>query len=331
MEKVLVTGGTGFIGRALCRALVDAGHVVRATYIEDRRPESDRNDIEWVKTAPLGPDADWSAASRDITHIVHLAGLAHSAAEAATADELMAVNALGTQRLAEAAAASGTVQRFVFMSSVAAVVATNAGSIQESAIAKPASDYGRSKLAAEQAVRSVIGQAERDYVILRPTLVYGPGNPGNMQRLQKLVQIGAPLPLASLANRRSFCFLGNIVSALCTVMLHPGAANQDFTVCDDETLSTPELIRLIAKFSGKRALLFPVPPRFLAGLASLLDRVEVISKRTLPFDSDTWTRLSGSLVASNSKLRNCCEWKPPYSLQEGLRATLGTSEPGSQS
>lgn len=324
MERILVTGATGFIGCALCKALVDAGHQVRASYIESLVPDQFNGNVEWVRTEPLGPATDWSAALSDITRVVHLAGLAHGAAESASEDELMRVNALGTKRLAEAAAVTRVVKRLVLMSSVAAVVATDAGIVEEGMPPGPASPYGRSKCAAENAVRTTLGASGCEYVILRPTLVYGAGNPGNMQRLQRLVGTGLPLPFARIKNRRSFCYLGNVVSALCTAVVHPGAANQDFTVCDNETVSTPELIRTIAESTGKRARLLPVPARLLSAIAVAGDSFEAILHTKLPFDSDAWVRLSGSLVGSNAKLSAKCDWTPPYSLQEGLRETLGS-------
>jgi nucleoside-diphosphate-sugar epimerase len=238
----------------------------------------------------------------------------------------MRVNAQGSERLCQAAVRAGSVQRFILMSSVAAVVPTDAGTIEEDAPPNPASPYGRSKLAAENAVRRVCNGSGCDYVFLRPTLVYGSGNPGNMLRLQRLVKLGLPLPLASINNRRSFCFIGNLVSAICSLMCHPDAANQAFTVCDNEKVSTPQLIRLIAECCGRNTWLVPLAPGIIGSLARICDHLEKRLCIHLPFDTETWCRLSGSLIGSNAKLHDRCGWSPPYPLQVGLRLTLGTSD-----
>jgi nucleoside-diphosphate-sugar epimerase len=147
------------------------------------------------------------------------------------------------------------------------------------------------------------------WTILRPTLVYGAGNPGNMERLMKLIKTGFPLPLGSINNRKSFLYVGNLVDAIITCLDHPNAKNQTFIVSDGEALSTTDLIRRLGKALGKSPLLLPIPAELLRLTTKLLGK------------ADIGDRLLGSLQVDSSKIRQMLDWTPPYTVDQGLQAT----------
>jgi nucleoside-diphosphate-sugar epimerase len=206
------------------------------------------------------------------------------------------VNVDATTRLAEAAVRAG-VRRFVFISSVKVNgEATPPGRLFRASDAPaPQDEYGRSKWRAEQALARVAGL---EVAIVRPPLVYGAGVKANFLRLLQLVDTGLPLPFASIRNRRSFIYLGNLVALLRRCAEHAAAAGGTFLAADGEDLSTPELVRRIAAALGRKAWLVPFPP-------SLLPR-----------------RLSGSLAVDAAETGERLEWRPPYGADQGLARTV---------
>jgi nucleoside-diphosphate-sugar epimerase len=257
--------------------------------------------------------------------VVHLGALAHRTDPRRQPDEreFMEVNAAGTGRLAEAAVRSGNVRRFVFVSSIGAVAETSDDVVDEATPPRPVSPYGRSKLAGERALRSALGGSSTEWCVLRPVLAYGPGNPGNMARLLKLVRTGVPLPLGGIRNRRSFVFVGSLVDAIERAAA-PGAAGGVFNVADDEAVSTPELIRLVAAAAGRKARLWTAPRWSLGLAAGCGDAASALGIRT-GVDSYSLRRLEESLEVSNRALRAATGWRPGATLADGLRLTLSQS------
>jgi nucleoside-diphosphate-sugar epimerase len=190
---------------------------------------------------------------------------------------------------------------------------------------QPETAYGRSKLAGERALLERAHDTKMTWTILRPTLVYGPGNPGNMERLVSLVQRGVPLPLGAIGNRRSLTFVENLVSATLTALVHPGANNATFLVADGQDVSTPDLVRRIAALAGTRTRVVSVPLPLLRGLAAAADTLGALSKASLPFGTATLQRLESSLYVDVEPLRVTLGWTPPFSLDEGLRCMLTRS------
>ncbi len=293
--KVLVTGATGFIGRALVPALVCEGHDVRAV---GRTKGPVLDDAE----------ADWRPALDGCDAVVHLAAMVHVMKNApALAQQFRAVNVQGTARLAEQAARSG-VGRFVMLSSVK--VHGEAGHISESSARSPLDPYGLSKRDAEDALADIGVRHEMDVVVVRPPLVYGPGVRANFAALASAVKRGVPLPFGAINNRRSLVGLDNLVSLLALCLVHPKAANEAFLVSDGEDVSTPELVRAMAAVLGREARLFSVPQSLLTGLARAFGR------------GDDVLRLVGSLTVDIGKARQVLEWQPPRALDAGLREAL---------
>lgn len=267
--RAFVTGATGFIGRAFC-----AQRDLDATPGDLRQP-------------------GWEDKLRGNEVVVHLAGVAHARANDALYEE---VNVRATRRLADAAVRAG-VRRLVFVSSIKVNGEATPPDrpFRASDAPAPADEYGRSKWRAEQALARVAGL---DVVVVRPPLVYGPGVRANFRRLLQLVDSGLPLPFGSIRNRRSFVFVGNLVALLWRCAEHPAAAGRTFLASDGEDLSTPELVRRIAKALGGQARMVSFPPFLLP------------------------SKLTGSLVVDAAETRRLLEWQPPYSVDEGLAITI---------
>jgi len=305
--KVLLTGGHGFVGRALGSALVAQKFPVTSA-VRDGKPARGE-----IAIGNIGRDTDWSAALAGVACIVHLAARVHVMCDPAD-DPLAAfraVNVDGTRRLAEQAAAAG-VPRLIFVSSVKVNGERSAPGSPLSAADTPASadPYGLSKWEAEQALREIAARTGLATVIVRPPLIYGAGMTGNLARLAGLVRRGVPLPLGAVDNLRSFVGLENLIDLLVRCVRHPRAAGQTFMVSDGEDLSTPALIHQLAAAMGRRARLFPVPVQWLRAGARLVGRADEIE------------RLIDSLQVD---IRHTCEtldWRPPVSVADGLRRAL---------
>jgi nucleoside-diphosphate-sugar epimerase len=221
------------------------------------------------------------ASSSGADAVVHLANIAHARAPEA---ELRRVNVDGTLERAREAAAAGA-RRFVYLSS---------------ALAAGAADrYGRSKLAAEQGLAQLRGI---EVVILRPPLVYGPGVKANFLALMRAISRGVPLPLASIDNRRSLVYVGNLVDAVIRCLESPQAAGRNLGVSDGASVSMPQLCRRLGEALGRPARLFPFPPSLLARLPLLRKAVQ-------------------SLEVDDAILRQALGWRAPFTFEEGIRRT----------
>ena len=317
-NTVLVTGADGFVGSALCAALAAAGRSVRRAV---RRLDSPPAGA--VAVGDIGPDTDWSAALEAVDCVVHLAARTHVLRETAP-DALAAyrrTNVAGTERLARAAAARG-VRRLVFLSSVKVNGERTGGQpFTEDDAPRPEDGYGISKWEAEQALARSTAGTRLQAVVLRPPLVYGPGVKGNFLRLLRLVARGVPLPLGAIDNRRSFIYLGNLVDAIVQSLDAPRAAGRIYLAADAEDLSTPGLVRALASALGVKPRLLPFPLAPLKLVATLAGR------------GAEFARVAGSLQVDSSRIRRELDWRPPYTLAQGLECTAqwylkSASEPG---
>jgi nucleoside-diphosphate-sugar epimerase len=244
----------------------------------------------------------------EIDAIVHLAARVHVMHDKETnrLKEFRRINSAGTECLARQAAKAG-VRRFVYVSSVKVNgERTFETPFRELDEPRPEDAYALSKWEAEQALQRVSDETGLEIVIVRPPLVYGPGVKGNFLSLLRLVKSGVPLPLASVNNRRSFVSLDNLIALIVTCLEHPRAAGEVFLAADGEDLSTPELIRCIARSMGKTDRLF----RFPAALLQAASRV--VGKKAV------WERLCGSLAVDASKAKKVLGWEPVSSVDEAM-------------
>ena len=307
---ILVTGATGFVGRHLCAALPAQGMPIRMSL---RKPPATDDALrtlgDMVVTGALDADTDWRTALQDVDAVVHFASRVHQMNESnrAAEDGYRRTNVLGTRALAAAAREAG-VERFVFISSVKAV--GECGDLDAASVPAPLDAYGRSKLAAEQALHEMASGSDMAVTVLRPPLVYGPGVGANFLRLLRIVDRSVPLPLASANNRRSLLYVGNLVSAIAHVLSAQPPVSGTFFVSDGESLSTPGLIRAMAGAMNKAPNLWPCP-------LPLLRLLSTVAGRRAEF-----SRLTESLVIDDRPLRDALSWTPPYTITEGLRQTI---------
>jgi nucleoside-diphosphate-sugar epimerase len=295
--NVLVTGARGFVGRALCDALHRRGDTVRT---------ADRDDPGALDVVT---EERWSAALSDIEVVVHLAGRAHvlQNTRSDSAAEFRRVNVDATLRLAMAAA-KRQVRRFVFVSSIG-VLGSESGSrpFSEESQPAPVELYAVSKYEAELQLREVERDLGMEVVIVRPPLVYGPYVKGNFLRLLRLVRSGLPLPFAGVRNARSFIGVRNLSDLLICCAEQSLNGHRVFVAADGHDVSTPELLRLLAKTMQMPARLFPFPLRALAPLASLVGRRKEVAS------------LVGSLQVNASLARSVLGWRPCEPLELGMR------------
>lgn len=284
--KILITGAYGFVGTNLCRYLSERGHKCVALDI----PAAKRNEVPYVKFHSwdeLG-GIDFSG----VDAIVHLAGKAHDLKHASDAQSYFDINVGLTEKIFEAA--KGKVGRFVYFSS--------------SKAAEADTPYGKSKLAAE---RFLDGRA----IVLRPAMIHGPGNKGNLNLLWGIAKRGFPWPLAAFENRRSFTSIANVCAAV-EVLCERGE-NGVYPIADDEMISTNRLIELMAEACGRKPRLCRLPKglmRFAARIGDILH---------LPLDTERLGKLTEDSFVDNSALKRHLAWlQMPVRAEDGMRETL---------
>ena len=314
--NILITGATGFIASHLIPVLkLQNWHIVAAI----RQTKTFLDNVEKRVINEINGNTDWTKTLQGIDTVIHLAGRAHILQEQASNPEaeFFEVNTAGTMNLVKQSI-TAKVKHFIFISSIGAIASQSQQPLTETTLCQPDTPYGQSKLQAEKALIELATLSSMDWTIFRPTLVYGRGNPGNMERLIKLVNLGLPLPLGLVKNRRSFVYVGNLVEAISVSLVHPQGKNQVFNISDGEDISTPELITKIAQNLGKPFNLLPVPPSLLKIAGYMGDLGQKATKKNLPVSTAIVERLLGSLVVDNSKIQNSLNWQPPYTLDQGL-------------
>lgn len=308
-KRLLVTGANGFVGRAVCVAAYQAGWQVRAL---TRGAGVPVEGVELATVKDWRDEAALSLAVRDCHAVVHCAARAHMLRDD-VADPLSAfreANTVATERLARLATDAG-VQRFVFISSIGVHGAHSGGTPFTAAdTLSPHSPYALSKLEAEMALQALARDRGLQLTILRCPLVYGPEAPGNFGALVRWIQRGVPLPLGAVHNRRSLVGLDNLCHLILRCLSHPGALGGVFLAGDGQDISTTELLRIMAKLSGRSARLVPVPERWLNFFFRLLGKKELAIK------------LLGNLQVDISETRRVLQWSPPVSMEEGLRRAV---------
>lgn len=308
MKKILITGASGFIGQALCSTLLKHGYAVNASVRDaDSMPASLKLDV--IAVGGQGAQTDWSTALAGVNCVIHCAARTNVMQET-EADALAAyreANVFTTKQLAEQAAELG-VQRLVFLSSIKVNgEQTKLGApFLFSDAPAPEGPYGVSKWEAEQALWVVSAKMGLEVVVVRLPLVYGPWVKGNMLRLLSWVTRGIPLPLKAVRNQRSLMGLANVADLLMHCAQHPAAAGQTFLASDGHDLSTPQLLRLIAKGVNRPLSLLPVPTMILKAGGLMLGKHEEIN------------RLVSSLQVDSGYTEAKLGWNPPFSVDDGL-------------
>jgi len=299
--KFLITGANGFIGAHLCKELSNRNIIFRAT----ARNANENSYADFV-SCDLETTESLSQLMNGCDIVVHLAGRAHVSSDDSK-EKYRVANEFVTQRLASAATQTG-VARFVYLSSIKVNGESSDPGlpIRQSDTPNPLDNYGRSKLAAEQVLQEICRVNNMDYVIIRPTLVYGKGVKANFSALISAVKRGFPFPIATVKNARSMIGINNLIDLIVAASTSPKAANQTFLASDGNDTSTPELVRLIAKSLNRPARIFPFPISILKLLAAVFRKSSTIDK------------LTGSLSVDISHTTTILNWHPPFSVDSEI-------------
>jgi nucleoside-diphosphate-sugar epimerase len=310
--KILVTGGTGFVGRELLKRLVADG--VDELLGTVRNPDIPvPPGLRIVPIADIGADFDWAPHLLSVDVVVHLAARVHVMRERSTnaLSAFRRVNVDGTLALARQAASVG-VRRFIFLSSIKVngETTSDAGPFVADQPANPGDAYSVSKWEAEVGLRKIAAATNMQVVVIRPPLVYGPGVAANFKTMIRWLHRGVWLPLGAVTeNRRSLVSVRNLVDLIVTCMRHPAAPGQTFLVSDGDDVSTAELLRRLGLALGK-------PPRLVSVPVALL-RVGAL----LVWRKDTAERLLGSLCVDTTRTQELLGWKPPFPADLEMAAT----------
>jgi len=257
---------------------------------------------------------DWEIANGNA--IIHLAGKAHDLKKTANPDEYYQVNFELTKKLYDAFLDSDA-KKFIFISSVKAASDSVDDVLTEETIPNPQTHYGKSKLMAEEYIQNQPLPAGKSYYILRPCMIHGPGNKGNLNLLYKFVQKGIPYPLAAFHNRRSFLSVRNLCFVIKT-MLEKKVPSGVYNVADDEALSTNEVVSILAQSINKKPKLWAVPLKWVQFVAKIGDKIK------LPLNTERLSKLTENYVVSNTKVQNALGIEMPLSAQEGLKITASS-------
>lgn len=286
--KIFITGASGFVGKNVMGSLA----LTHEFHVFDRENFNIESDV-----------------------VLHLAGKAHDLKKVSEPNEYYAVNTELSKRMFDAFLKS-TASTFIFMSSVKASADAVEGILTEEVLPNPQTHYGKSKLLAEEYILShAIPDGKRVY-ILRPCMIHGPGNKGNLNLLFEVVRRGIPWPLGAFSNHRSFCSIDNLVFVIQELIDRNDIPSGIYQVADDESLSTNELIQLMAQSAGKQASIWNLPKAIISRMAQLGDWIH------LPLNSERLTKLTESYVVSNEKITHAIGKKMPLSSREGILKTL---------
>jgi len=307
MTTVVITGANGFVGTEVCNKLAQSSYRVLRVVRETKGTSPDE-----MAVGDIGPDTYWKSILEKTDVVVHLAARVHvmHAEDLTQIKNYREVNFSGTMALARQSADAG-VKRFIFISSIkvngeSTVIGRPFTADDEPA---PLDPYGASKAETEQALLRLSESTGLEVVIIRPVLVYGPGVRANFQSLMELVDMGIPLPLGNIHNKRSLVALDNLVDLIITCIEHPEAVNQVFLVSDGEDLSTSDLLQRVGTALGRPARLIDVPASLIKIAAKLTGK------------SNVSQRLLGSLQVDITKTQDILDWSPPVSVNEALKKT----------
>ena len=294
MKKVLITGATGFVGINLTKYLASNQFIV------------EEMSIRFGKNILIPK----------VNTIVHLSGKAHDLKNVSNPDEYYQSNFELTKNLFDAFLKSEA-EKFIFLSSVKAAADTVEDILTEDVVPNPQTHYGKSKLMAEEYIRSQIIPENKSYIILRPCMIHGPHNKGNLNLLYQFVKKGLPYPLGAFDNDRSFLSIDNLCFIIKNI-IDQSIQSGIYNVSDDENISSNELIKLIANSLSKPKKIIKIPTKGIYSLAKVGDFLR------LPFNSDVLGKLTSNYRVSNTKIVTAINHSLPTSLKEGLTKTLNS-------
>ncbi|MFA1576250.1 NAD-dependent epimerase/dehydratase family protein [Vibrio cyclitrophicus] len=297
---ILVTGASGFVGRELTKLALDFRCVVRS--------DNQHTYKDTYVVPSIDGSTEWDGCFEQVDAIIHLAGLAHN--KSVMECDYQSINTDGTLKLALKAAEEG-VRRFVFVSSIG----VNGTHTQEQPFLptddpKPHNAYAMSKYKAEIGLIDIANKTGLEVVIVRPTLVYGLGAPGNFGMLSQLVNKVPFLPFGLANNRRNFIAIQNLVDLLVTCAKHENAAGHIFLASDNEVTSTKLFTNAIANGYGKKVTQLPVPKSLMRFAGRLIGKSAMIEQ------------LYGNLEVDSSNIKEILGWTPPFTMQQAMKDLL---------
>lgn len=295
--KHLITGASGFVGQNLMKYL---------TYRNICLKSLGRSELLNCEISNFN----------NIDSFIHLAGKAHDIQKISNADEYYLVNFELTKRLFDAFLNSSA-KKFVFISSVKAVADVVSGVLTENVDPSPLTHYGKSKLMAEDYIKSQILPDGKSYYILRPCMIHGPGNKGNLNLLYKFVEKGIPYPLAAFTNKRSFLSIENLCFIIKEI-LDNDIPSGIYNVSDDDAMSTAEVVAIISESLNKRPKLWQVPVKLVKKIAEIGDILN------LPINSERLAKLTESYIISNKKIKEAINKALPVESSRGLLLTANS-------
>ena len=295
---VSITGSNGFVGQNLDNYLnkgqMVTENITRHSLISDK-----------------------FSFSETVTSIVHLAGKAHDLKNTLEVSEYYTVNTELTKKLFDAFLLSNA-SVFITLSSVKAAADVLDKVLTEEHIPIPITHYGKSKLLAEEYILSKKIPTGKRVYILRPCMIHGPVNKGNLNLIYKIVKKGIPWPLGSFDNKRSFCSIDNLCFIINELIINDQIASGVYNIADDETLSTNELIKLIAQSIDKRSFILNIPKYLINGISKLGDIFK------LPLNTERLSKLTETYIVSNQKIKNAINKPLPISATAGLLKTFNS-------
>jgi nucleoside-diphosphate-sugar epimerase len=296
--NISITGSTGFVGQNLIDYLkyhqTHIQRISRQSLIEDNFTFNDKTDV-----------------------VIHLSGKAHDLKKATHSCEYYKVNTDLTKKIFDAFLLSDS-KVFITLSSVKAVADEVKGELTEKEIPRPVTDYGKSKLLAEQYILSKIIPTDKRVYILRPCMIHGPGNKGNLNLLYKIVAKGLPWPLGAFENKRSFSSIDNLCFIVRELIENDQILSGIYNLADDEPISTNELINLISVGLGKKPHIWNIPQSLIKFISKLGDVLR------LPLNSERLSKLTETYIVSNNKIKNAINKPLPISSKDGLIKTFNS-------
>lgn len=294
MSRALITGSTGFVGRNLI------------PYLEKLKINAETLSRVEVNSG-LGKLNKGDS-------VIHLAGKAHDLKKVVDPKEYYDVNFELTKKIYSEFLKSEA-SLFIFISSVKAVADQVIGVLKEDQVPEPHTHYGKSKLMAEQFIINQPLPEGKSYFILRPCMIHGPGNKGNLNLLYKVVKTGIPYPLAGFMNKRSFLSVENLCFVISEFILRNDIPYGVYQISDNESLSTNEVVEILSESLNKKPRLWRLSPSIIRFLSKIGDKLN------LPLTTERLNKLTESYVVSNEKLMKVLKKNMPLSTKDGLKLT----------
>lgn len=294
--KIIITGNSGFVGKNLSSYLTERNHEVVGLSL--------RKD-------------DWETFfERPSDVIIHLAGKAHDLSNVTNEKEYFHVNFDLTKKVFDLFLKSSA-RDFFFFSSVKAAADSLDSVLTEEILENPKTAYGKSKLAAEKYLLSFDLPTSKRVFVIRPCMIHGPGNKGNLNLLYNVVNKGIPWPLGSFDNQRSFLNIGNLCYLVQMMIMDKSLKSGKYNFADDKSLSTNELVKIMSKTIGNKGRIFHINKSVIELISKLGDKI------ALPLNTERLKKLTESYLVSNQKIKdNLGIVKLPISVEEGISITI---------